>query len=69
MAGPALVWSGAGSAPFVDNPLVPHERLVGHRQVTDAHLIGLARHHGAVVATFDQAMAALGGEGVRVVPG
>ncbi len=53
---------------FVDNPLVPHERLVGHRQVTDAHLIGIARRHGVAVATLDRAMATLGGDDVRVVP-
>jgi toxin-antitoxin system PIN domain toxin len=53
---------------FVDNPLVPHERLVGHRQVTDAHLIAVARAHSAVVATFDVAMASLGGDDVRIVP-
>jgi hypothetical protein len=47
---------------------VPHERLVGHRQVTVGHLVGLARRHGAVVATLDQAMAALGGDDVHVVP-
>jgi toxin-antitoxin system PIN domain toxin len=52
---------------FVDNPLVPHDRLVGHRQVTDAHLIGLARSHGAVVATFDRAMTSLGGADVNVI--
>lgn len=35
--------------------------LVGHRQVTDAYLVGLARHHRAKVATFDRAMTALAG--------
>jgi uncharacterized protein len=53
---------------FVDNPLVPHDRLVGHRQVTDAHLIAIARAHSALVATFDQAMTALGGPDVHVIP-
>lgn len=50
---------------FVGNPLVPHEQLVGHRQVTDAHLIGMARHHGARLATFDLAMKQLGADVVE----
>lgn len=28
-------------------------RLVGHRQITDAHLLTLARRHGTRVLTFD----------------
>jgi toxin-antitoxin system PIN domain toxin len=53
---------------FVTNPLVPHERLVGHRQVTDGHLIAIARRHEARVVTFDQAMPSLGGDSVELVP-
>lgn len=53
---------------FVDNPLVPHDRLVGHRQVTDAHLIAIARHHGSIVRTFHVGMEALAPDVVRVVP-
>lgn len=33
--------------------------VIGHRQVTDAYLAGLARHHGARLATFDQGLAVL----------
>ena len=33
--------------------------VVGHRQVTDAYLAGLARHRGARLATFDQGLAAV----------
>jgi toxin-antitoxin system PIN domain toxin len=33
--------------------------LQGHRQVTDAYLAALARHHGGRLATFDQGLAAL----------
>ena len=33
--------------------------LVGHRQVTDAYLAALARHHQGRLATFDQGLAAL----------
>ncbi len=54
-------------AGFVDNALVPHERLVGHRQVTDAHLLGIARRHGARVVTFDRAMTELGSDDVHVI--
>jgi uncharacterized protein len=36
-------------------------RIVGHRQVTDAHLLALARRHGMRVLTFDAGAAALGG--------
>ena len=33
--------------------------LVGHRQVTDAYLIGLAAHHGGKLATLDQSLSNL----------
>ncbi len=33
--------------------------LRAHRQVTDAYLAALARHHGGRLATFDQGLAAL----------
>ncbi len=33
--------------------------VIGHRQVTDAYLAGLARHRDAQVATFDHGLAAL----------
>ena len=49
---------------YIDNPLVPHDRLVGHRQVTDAHLLAIARAHGARVVSFDHGMKALGGASV-----
>ena len=35
--------------------------LVGHRQVTDAHLLVLARRHGTHLLTFDRGAAALAG--------
>jgi toxin-antitoxin system PIN domain toxin len=34
-------------------------RLVGHQQVTDAYLLGLAIHRGGVLATLDARIAAL----------
>jgi hypothetical protein len=36
--------------------------LVGHRQVTDAHLVTLARRHDVRLVTFDMGVLALGGE-------
>lgn len=34
-------------------------RLVGHQQVTDAYLLGLAIHRGGMLATLDERIAAL----------
>lgn len=42
-------------------------RIVGHRQVTDAHLLALARRHGARLATLDRAVTALAGEDASTV--
>ncbi len=39
--------------------------LLGHRQVTDAHLLTLARRHGARLLTFDAGLARLGGDAVH----
>ena len=50
---------------FASNPLVPHDRLVGHRQVTYAHLIAIARRHRSRVATFDAGLVQLGGSTVE----
>lgn len=33
--------------------------LIGHRQVTDAYLLALARAHGGILATLDRAVSAL----------
>jgi toxin-antitoxin system PIN domain toxin len=33
------------------------DHVVGHRQVTDAYLVSLARAHDAVLATLDEALA------------
>ena len=43
---------------------LPFERahlagVIGHRQVTDAYLVALARHNDARVVTFDRGLAAL----------
>lgn len=45
---------GTGAAGMVDR-----ERVVTHGLVTDAHLLALARHHGARLATLDRGVAAL----------
>jgi len=45
-------------APFRD-------RLLGHRKVTDAYLLGLAMHHGGKLATLDRGMLNLLGEDSR----
>lgn len=37
----------------------PFDRVVGYRQVTDAHLISLSLQRGGVLATFDQAIRSL----------
>ncbi len=41
--------------------------VIGHRQVTDAYLVALARHHGGCVATLDKGLAALHGEQVHLL--
>jgi len=38
-------------------------RIAGHRQVTDAQLVTVARRHGTRLLTFDAAVASLAGAG------
>lgn len=38
---------------------VPAGLLVGHRQVTDAYLLGLAIHHGGCLVTLDGGLSSL----------
>jgi toxin-antitoxin system PIN domain toxin len=38
---------------------MPTAGVTGHKQVTDAYLVALARKHGGSVATMDQALAAM----------
>ena len=45
--------------PFSDGTLVPHDMVIGHQQVTDAYLIGLAVRYGGRLATFDRALPTL----------
>lgn len=41
---------------LLDADLVDRRRLHGHRQVTDAYLLGLAVVHGGRLVTFDQSI-------------
>ncbi|MGH3656485.1 MAG: TA system VapC family ribonuclease toxin [Micromonosporaceae bacterium] len=47
---------------------VPMRGVLGHRQVTDAYLAQLARHHHARLATFDKGLAALHDDVAVLVP-
>ncbi len=51
--------------PYTD---VPFKGVIGHRQVTDAYLAGLARVHGGRLATFDDGLAHLHPDVVDRVP-
>jgi predicted nucleic acid-binding protein len=51
------------SASLLNEERFDTEQLLGHRQVTDAYLLGLAVAHGLRLATFDANVA------VRVVRG
>ena len=41
--------------------------VIGHRQVTDAYLVALARHNRGVLATLDRGLHALHSELVHLV--
>ena len=43
--------------------------VLGHRQITDAYLAALARHHGGRLATFDRGLAALHADVTELLPG
>lgn len=47
----------ADDVPFCRSEWIDAGRIVGHRQVTDAHLVALALRHQGQVATFDRGMA------------
>lgn len=49
----------ADTISFASSPEVRRLRVLGHRQVTDAHLLALARSRGARLVTFDAGVAAL----------
>jgi toxin-antitoxin system PIN domain toxin len=54
----------ADDVKFAESPQVARSRVLGHQQVTDAHLVGLALRHGGRVATFDRGVRALVAAGV-----
>lgn len=47
---------------------VPLGGIIGHRQVTDAYLVQLARAHQARLASFDRGLAGLHGTIVEAIP-
>jgi toxin-antitoxin system PIN domain toxin len=44
---------------LLESPWVRRDRIFGHRQVTDAHLLAIAVSHGGRLATFDTALVEL----------
>ncbi|HUG83451.1 MAG TPA: TA system VapC family ribonuclease toxin [Euzebya sp.] len=62
MVGAHRFWTDDVSLATSD--VVRLEEVQGYRQVTDVHLLALARGHGGQVVTFDQGLASLGGRDV-----
>lgn len=56
-AGDHAFW--AEDAPFAEVGEFAGERLIGHQQVTDTYLLGLAVRRGGALATLDENIAAL----------
>lgn len=56
-------------ADAIDYAAVSWTGLLGHRQVTDAYLAALARHHQGRLATLDRGLAALHGDVVEWLSG
>jgi toxin-antitoxin system PIN domain toxin len=60
---------------LVASKFVDSGKLTGYRQVTDAHLLGIALRHDARLATFDRGIASLvpagysAAEAVCLIPG
>lgn len=48
---------------FAESPLVATDKVAGHRQVTDAHLVGLALGHRGRLVTLDAGIRTLVPEG------
>lgn len=46
---------------YLDATATLFKRMQGHRQITDAYLLGLAKYHGGKLATLDKAIASLAG--------
>ena len=47
---------------------LPEAGVFGHKQVTDAYLVALARHNHGRLATLDRALAALHGKDAVLIP-
>jgi toxin-antitoxin system PIN domain toxin len=41
---------------IMESAWIDVSRIIGHRQVTDAHLVALAIRHGGRIATFDRSL-------------
>jgi toxin-antitoxin system PIN domain toxin len=54
-----IYWSEMPACLDAIDPFFP--RIQGHRQITDAYLLGLAIHHGGKLATLDKAILHLAG--------
>ncbi|HUA96907.1 MAG TPA: TA system VapC family ribonuclease toxin [Terracidiphilus sp.] len=54
-----VFWMEAPPCLDLTEPLF--RRMQGHRQITDAYLLGLARHHHGKLATMDKAIRSLAG--------
>jgi len=46
----------ADDTSLVHSDLIDSHKIVGHRQVTDAHLLALALRHGGRLASFDRGL-------------
>ena len=55
----------ADSVSFLE---MPEKGVIGHRQVTDAYLVALARHYKGILATLDRPLAALHTAAAILVP-
>lgn len=55
----------AADRPFAEATAFAEARLAGHRQVTDAYLLGLAIAQGGQLATMDRGLTALTREGSK----
>jgi toxin-antitoxin system PIN domain toxin len=57
---------------YLDTPPSPvdsrreFEKVLGHKQVTDAYLLALARHYNATFITFDTKLKVLAGQETRI---
>ena len=60
-------WFWEDDVSVADDPCGVFAAMLGHRQVTDAHLLTLAIRRGGALATFDRGIAALAADHPRSV--